>query len=337
MAGSSPRTVSIIIASVIAVVLVGGAYATSGPIPFLGKTNVADAESSAELLKSYAAKDTDGDQLPDWQEALYGTDPNNPESVRKGTKDGDAVSQGLVKPKVLTATSTSLVNTPVPGVNAGPTTVTDRFARSLLTQYLKTRGPTPPTPAELSAFVEQGLQSFKAEEIETDTYSTSDIVAGGSGADALATYAANLEQVFATYTVPTDKTDLEYFSDAVSKNDSSAITKLFAISKSYAAIARAAMKLSVPSEARNAHLSIANALMHMSETTADMAATKTDPVLAVFGIGMYQERGANLGRAFANLNGVFDAVGANIPDGTSGASIVQVAKRAADAVANEQP
>src|SRR3989344_3578766 len=68
-------------------------------VAFLSSHPVASpvsAESTAELLKAYAAKDTDGDGLPDWQEALYGTDPTNPRSVQASMTDAEAVAKGLV-------------------------------------------------------------------------------------------------------------------------------------------------------------------------------------------------------------------------------------------------
>lgn len=50
----------------------------------VGKT---DTKDSPDLLK-----DPDGDGLKNWEEAIWGTDPNNPDSDGDGVRDGDEVS-----------------------------------------------------------------------------------------------------------------------------------------------------------------------------------------------------------------------------------------------------
>ena len=49
----SPRTVRIASASALAIVMIAGAYAFSGPNPLFGLGKIAEAKSSEELLKEY--------------------------------------------------------------------------------------------------------------------------------------------------------------------------------------------------------------------------------------------------------------------------------------------
>jgi len=44
--------------------------------------------------KEAAIKDSDNDQLKDWEEALYGTDPKNPDTDSDGTPDGEEIKAG---------------------------------------------------------------------------------------------------------------------------------------------------------------------------------------------------------------------------------------------------
>lgn len=329
----SARTLRLVLASVIAILMVGGAYAFSGPNPFFGLGRIAEAQSSEELLKEYAAKDSDTDGLPDWQEALYGTDPLNAESFKAGVKDGDAVAQGLVEPKVSVRPEEEPTDlSSIPGTLPAPSSVTDRFAQTLLKQYLLNRGETPPTSAEIVAFVTASIDDLSNESASPATFKSSDVRAGsGSGTDALTTYAAQMEAAFADNTVPADRNELSYFADAV-KGDDSALAKIGDISKAYKNIANAIMKIAVPAEARQAHLAIANALMHMSETSEDMSTMKTDPVRALMGIGLYDRYAHEVVAAFTNLSGIFVAQQVSIPSGTAGYFIV---KTAADAAASK--
>ena len=57
------------------------------------KSNVARAPRQALAAVSPSSaqlqKDSDGDGLPDWEEALFGTNPHNPDTDGDGTSDGD--------------------------------------------------------------------------------------------------------------------------------------------------------------------------------------------------------------------------------------------------------
>lgn len=326
----STRTLRIAAASLLAVLMVIGTYLSTGPNPFFGVTRIVDAQSSEELLREYAAKDSDTDGLPDWQEALYGTDPLNPQSFKAGVNDGEAVAQGLIEPKVIVREEKEATDIDsIPGTIAAPSSLTDRFSQTLLKQYLANRGETPPTSAEIVAFVEAGIAELSAGNTSSAKFSTNDVrVASDSGNAALSAYAARAETIFAANTVSADRNELSYFADAL-KDDAAALAKIKAISGAYRDIANALIATPVPAEARQAHLSIANALMHMSETSADMATLKEDPLRALMGIGLYDKYASELVAAFTNLHGVFTAQQVSIPEGSVGHYYIKSASDAA--------
>lgn len=309
--------------------MIGGTYLSTGPNPFFGMTRIAGAQSSEELLREYAAKDTDTDGLPDWQEALYGTDPSDAESFQAGIKDGEAVAQGLIEPKVRVRAEEEATDLDsIPGTVAAPSSLTDRFAQTLLTQYLSNRGATVPTSEEIVAFVEAGVQNLSAESASPDAFSLAEVTVTADGSVALSEYAAAAERVFALNTVAADTNELAYFSVAL-KGDDAALAKIDAISAAYADIASALMEIPVPAEARQSHLTVANALMHLSETSADMASMKTDPLRALMGIGLYDKYATTLVAGFANLDGVFSARQVSIPEGEVGHYFISTAADAA--------
>lgn len=318
----STRTLRIGIASLIAVLLIAGAYAFSGPTPLFNLGRIAEAQSSEELLREYAVKDTDADGLPDWQEALYGTDPANPESFKAGVKDGEAVAQGLVQPKVVVRADGDTTDAgSIPGISALPDSITDRFAQALLTQYLRTRGDTPPTQEEIVAFVQKGVSELSSSSEDADRFTIADVrVTSETGREALIAYAAKAEKAFADNTVPStisSRNELSYFQDAIRGNDG-ALTNIRALSAAYEDIAEALMAVPVPAEARQAHLSIANTLVHLSTMTEDMAALKTDPLRALLGIGLYEKYASRLKSGFANMHSVFSARQATLTEGQPG-------------------
>lgn len=327
----STRTFRIAIASSLALLMVGGAYAFSGPNPLFGLGRIAEAQSAEELLKEYAAKDTDFDGLPDWQEALYGTDPANPESFQAGIKDGDAVAQGLIEPKVAVREDSTDTNVEsIPGASAAPSSLTDRFAQTLLKQYLQNRGENPPTQEEIVEFVKAGVAELTASSASPDRYGTEDLVAGGSGTAALKTYAAAAEGVFLRIAVPAEKNELFFFSDAI-KGEEGALDEIDTISRTYSRIAVALMEIPVPSEARQSHLMIANAISHLAETSADMAAMDEDPLRALMGISLHTKYSEDWIAAFAGMSRIFSAAGVTLPAEVQGSSFIETSNAAAQA------
>ncbi len=302
------HTLRIVIASVLAVLMIGGSYALSGPIPFFGDIRIANAENSAVLLREYAVKDSDSDGLFDWQESLYATDPHDAESFRAGIKDGDAVTQGLIQPKVKVAPEPSLGDiSTVPGKDVAPDTITDQFAQALFKQYMLTRGDTQPTAEEIATFVEEGVQGISESNASRNAFSLSDMKSSGAtGPAAMRAYIPVAQHAFDDNDITMAKDELSYFSDAM-KGDAASYPKLKEISAAYARIARAFIKVPVPEEARVSHLAIANSLMHMSKVSADMAAMESDPLRALIGVAEYQQRQIEMLTGFSGLSALFVA------------------------------
>lgn len=324
----SPRSLRIGIASAIALLLIGGAYVVSGPVPFW---NVVEAQSAEELLREYATKDSDADGLADWQESLYGTDPYNAESFQPGMLDGEAVAQGLIEPRVtVRPADTETDPDSIPGIAAAPSSLTDRFAQALVQQYLMNRGENPPTQEEILSFVSAAVTELSATSASPDRFGMTDIVAGGSGSAALASYAAAAEGVFLREAAPAEKNELFFFSDAL-KGDTSALGEIEAIAGMYRDLANGLMEVPVPQEARQAHLAIANALAHLAEASEDMAAMEEDPLRALLGISIHDRYTDDWLAGFSNMSAVFRASGVSLPESAAGYSYIETSNAAAEA------
>lgn len=58
------------------------------------KTGQTPENAKRDSIAAEAAKDSDGDGLKDWEEAVWGTDPQNPDSDKDKTTDGEEIAQG---------------------------------------------------------------------------------------------------------------------------------------------------------------------------------------------------------------------------------------------------
>lgn len=301
MVAHSTRTVPIVIASVIAVLLVGGAYALSGPLPFT--TPKVDAQSSEELLKAYALKDSDSDGLKDWEEELYGTDPQNAHSHQADLTDGEVVAKGILTPKSVAPSEPDLN---FPGTPAAPSSLTERFSQKFVGQYLLTRGTNPPTDEEMLRFVTSAVNELAAQATSTPTYTATDaIVISENTHETFTSYAINAEAAITSVAVKSGKTELAYLQEALENNDNSALEKLKEIADGYKAMAKALMNVPVPSSLLPEHVALANSFMYMSDATRDLTVFSDDPIRAFVGLGVYRSRLLDLSQVFINLDGIF--------------------------------
>lgn len=322
----SAHTIRIVVASIIALFMVGGAYALSGPLPFW---NIVEAQSAEELLREYAVLDSDFDGLPDWQESLYGTDPFNPESFQAGIRDGDAVAQGLIQPKMVVRPGEEPVDIDsIPGVIAAPASLTDRFSQLLLTQYLQNRGTTPPTKEEIAGFVTNGVQALAESGAVEDAYGPEDVRSTpDSGTPALQQYATNAGLALSSSMRPIEKGELSYFQDLI-RGDTKAAKNIREIADMYANAGKALMNTPVPQEAQQAHLTIANALALTAKTTTDLASFEKDPLQALIALGLYDRGTDSLSEGFLSLDRIFTIRGI-LPVSDGAAYIISATQTAA--------
>lgn len=296
----STRTVPLIIASVIAVVLVAGAYVLSGPIPFIDRVT---AESSDELLRAYAVKDSDNDGLTDWQESLYGTDPGNPNSFRADITDGEAARQELLTPRSLVREEEDL-SKDLPGSDPSPDSLTEEFSKKFLAQYLLTRGNEPPGDAEVAQFVSDAINELVRDGLAKPRYATKDVkIAAGEGAATFLVYMQEMQAISDAHEPLLEDRDVAYIRKAVEEDDAEALKKLAAMSKTYEDLAEEIMRVRVPESAIAAHVATANALNYLAVSTDDIAAYRDDPIRTLLGIGEYRESIRLVLEALAMMHG----------------------------------
>jgi len=327
----------VLTATFFAVVLIIGAYmlARNAKSPPLA---LASAESA--LLQAIAARDSDGDGLPDWEEALYGTNPNITDTRNLGMTDGAAVAKGLIVPKaiadiqVATSSDGMLVDPDLPTPGKG--TLTAAFAEHFFTLYLAAReanGGNDLSEAQMNDVAMQALDALAAAIAGSPDYkSERDLNIKGSGADRLREYAAQAESVLLSKTADASKSGIEYLQDGVQRNDAEAFTHLASLAKVYRESAVGLAALAVPEELIQGHLALVNAMMRLSEIMSDFARANTDPLATMLALKQYPGTMLTVGNAFFSIAAVYKNAGVTVPDGSLGAAFIYMM----DSVAREQ-
>jgi hypothetical protein len=330
----STRTIRIIAASTLSLVLIVGAYAFSGPLPFL-KTSLVNAQSTDTLLKAYANKDSDGDGLPDWQEVLYGTDPNNAHSVDPNLTDSQAVSKGLVKPKFTSApvpespqgTTTPVSAADIPGPNPAPGSLTDQFGQEFLQSYVKASNGKQLTSAQTQELINTLLASYstKASKILLSPYTSLSIHVSPS--TSISTYAASVENILRSNDVPANASQpLPLMQSFLQDNDKSAQKKLITLGAAYGEIAHDLLAAPVPPALADQHLALIQAFDTLSRATKAVTNYDNDPLAVLGSLSLYQPESQNIVAAFQSIAKAIIANGGEPATSTPGAMIVNIAR-----------
>lgn len=310
-------------AGLFAVILIGGAYVLARGI---GSPPAVEASTETALLKAIATKDSDNDGLPDWEESLYGTDPHNSDSFKLGLTDGEAVAKGLIVPKAIAnipnATSTQ-------SANSG--TLTETFAENFFMLYLSAKqanNGVDLTSDQTSTLAEQAVNQFLQTFVPASDFKTAeDIKISGTGPDALRVFAIAAEAVFRNSKDKDEEatmSDLEYFQSAIQGDDATAPAHLVSLAKTYRSSAAGLAVLPVPKELATDDLVLVNAIMRLGGIYSDFARVGTDPLGAMLALQQYQQTELAAEQAFIDLYKVYATSGVVIPNGTPGASFVNL-------------
>ncbi|MBI2409842.1 hypothetical protein HYV30_02245 [Candidatus Kaiserbacteria bacterium] len=313
----------------ISAALIAGAFVLARGV---GSPPGAAASAESALLNAIATRDSDSDGLPDWEEALYGTDANVADSFRLGMPDGEAVAKGLIVPKALadisvaTSSSAALDSSlpPVPGEN----TLTAAFSRNFLAAYLeakRAKGGAALSQADVNAVADQVLGLLSQSISSAPDFKTErDLKISGSSQAALKEFAVNAEAVLLNNTSNATTSELNYLQSALENGDTSAPAHIASIAKAYRGSALGLAVLPVPKELAAADLTLINSMMRVSEVTADFARVNTDPLAAMLALYQYPQAVVSLGIALNDIDKAYKNAGIAFKPGEGGASFVNL-------------
>ncbi len=270
--------------------LIGSALLASAIIGFALLSNTSGprhviASNTDDLLKALASKDSDGDGLLDWEESLYGTDPQNQHSIDATLTDAEAVAQGKVSiaaPKAATSTPEAVAGEDVPVPDPASGSFTEHFADFLFTEYASRIAGTNPSDAEKKRVITDIVSAFSE---NTDKFFVSrytfNSLTVSTDAD-LTTYVGAVESLFTQKGTGLDTSDpTTLISAAIENDDAAAKEKLIVFARFYASLANALAKTTVPSSVADAHLALVQSFDRFSIALAAIGHVDADPLISL--------------------------------------------------------
>ena len=317
-------------AAIFSIAIIAGAYLFARSV---NSPRVASASTESELLQAIATRDSDGDGLPDWEEALYGTSSSVTDTFSLGMTDGAAVAKGLIVPRAIADISLATSSPALPRDGSLPPpppegTLTAAFAKNFFLLYLsakQAKGGADLSESEMAAISRETLSSLSSSLTAAPSFkSAKDLTVSGSGADALEAFAVSAEAVLLKNKSSAVKSEILYLQDAVQNNDTEALSSIASIAKAYREGAVGLSVLPVPEELAEEHLALINALMRVSEIASDFTRVNTDVLATILALHQYPQAVSSLGNAFINIGKVYRAAGISLSEGEPGASFVNL-------------
>lgn len=328
------RQWGIISASILALVLIGGAY-------FVASETFAprqvDAIGATALLQEVATRDSNGDGLPDWEKVLYGIPVNatTTDYFGLGMTDGEAVAKGLIVPKALTVPQpTESTSTPNPFADLSlppapkDDTITATFARNFFTFYVATQQANagePLSQEQMKQISQESLkQLYQSVTISPKFKSINDLKISASGSVDLKIFAISAENILIKNTSTATTSGLVYLKQALENKNSHALSYIASLSKTYSNGAAGLSVLPVPQELVGADLELINAFARLGDIMNDFTKVNTDPLAALLALKQYPQATFNLGKAFTDIANIYATKGISLPNGAPGAAFVNL-------------
>lgn len=269
-------------------------YSISAKEKFNAK-NAAVLETGQMTINDLVQKDTDGDGIPDWEEALWGTDKNN-KATFNGVPDATYIAN---KKKEL-------------GTDQTPTdqnlTETEKFSREFFTAFTAMKQSGTVDSTTINNF-SNALGQKMIDPSLIDRFNPDDIkLSSVDNTSEQKKYYASMKKLFDNYQSAGIGDELDIVSNDLSIYSTLGTgvqsAELQTIADAYQEFAVKSMDLSVPKSLMQYHLQIANSANNTGISVRNMARTIEDPIVGLSGLSQYQKYSGELISAVADMEAV---------------------------------
>lgn len=260
----------------------------SGTLAF-GNSSTTQAQ-----LNSLAEQDTDHDGLFDWEEALWKTDPKNPDTDGDGTNDGDEIKlkrNPLVKGPNDVLPDDFLQQKTSTDASGEKLTETQLFTRDLINTYLKLKQSDQFTPDNQKKLVDAFVEETAVRQTETAAHTIAELsIEDAAGIIPVSQYAQGIETAMRkSFTYSFFGEELSLFRDIVQKKDSRSEAVFGEAERAYRNFAALLLKMKVPRDITQPHLALINSSLAIAQNFSDIQKLSTDPLRTLIGVKKYTE------------------------------------------------
>lgn len=276
----------VLVAIAIFIVVVGGAFVAT---KLKSNVNYQNEQVLADTQSEKLYKDSDGDGLKDWEEGLWGTDPNNPDTNGDGINDYDEIRAGInplgksLDDKLATDTVQKKVN---PSVESD-LTETDKMSMELFAKYVQSKqnGDYASTSDYTNFFFDYLNNNSNKDDVTI--YKDTDMKSVSETAESLRVYGNTLGKIIIDNAKLYPGNELQILDDAIAKNDTKILDQLDNPIKRYTGLRDGMLGMPVPEGIVSIHVKMLNLLNIMVTGIQNMKLIISDPVKGLTGTSLY--------------------------------------------------
>ena len=274
--------------SIITIIILGVLFLIISSL--ISRKNHFDALKNSQLqtgnltINDLLQKDSDEDGVPDWEEALWGTDVNNKTTFNE-IADADYIKKKRDELKLASGNSSDQ--------SGGTLSETDKFAQEFFASLaaMKQNGQIDPNTINN---VSTALGQKIVDPTIIDKYSEKDAKLDESdGVDRQKAYYLNIKKLFATYTQKGIGDEVQITSILANSGATVDKTKyadqLNKIADAYQEYAQKIMETPVPQSIVSYHIKIANNVNNTGIAVRNMVKIIDDPIIGLSGLSQYQK------------------------------------------------
>lgn len=266
------------------------------------KTEVTTPEQLAAETKAqeFMILDTDGDNLKDWEEILWKTDPKKMDTDGDGTNDGDETKASRDPLKANTTPSGKEPNDKIDATitateekkveEFNKLSETEKFSRQLFSEYMVAKndseGGTLDT-ASKESIVNNAI--VKTTGTIITKFTVLDINrTNNTSTSSLKDYGNTLGNITIKYSTDGLGDELVYIQEALGKQDPKLLAKLNPIIANYDNIVTAFLGTPVPRDLTEVHIKMVNNLYNVKISLENIKLFFTDPLKGIANLETYQ-------------------------------------------------
>lgn len=248
--------------------------------------------------------DSDNDGLKDWEEALFGTNPENPDSDEDGMLDGKEVESAR---DPLVSGAGDIFETQELKRQDAEATLTESLTKRLFQFYLASQKSGTRVPRQANQEVSTTIQT----EIESkgslwsNTYRKEELLITGSSNDELHEYGNRVIQTIQKHPKATVSEVSKALESSFTENDVEGNTVLLA-SQEYETLGEDLLSIPVPLLLSDLHLKAINEIKRAARAVRDMRFIVGDPLRALVALQIYRDSQNNTFLAFQAIKRHFE-------------------------------
>lgn len=288
--------------------------------------------SVKSLAETISRQDSDDDGLPDWEEALWKTDSQNPDTDGDGTMDGEEVKLGRnpVKKGPSDALEKSVAKpdeTTTGTLDRQSLNETDVFMRELLGKYFELKGSGNTSSRSIEELADSMAGGLISKGVPpAKTYRATDVLLGDDSTSSMRIYGESVGTIFIERS--SKESELSILSQALSGGDTGTIEKLSQFEKEYLAMIKKLLLTKTPPTLVSTHLGFLNEFGAIAASVGAMSNTLDNPVLGLAGVSQYQKSLKTIEENMKYVGSVFNGRGIVFKRGENGYLFTSMFERA---------